>query len=418
MILGDSLVVMNSLLRFETLGEQVQMIYMDPPYGVRFGSNFQPFVRKRDVVHGDDEDMTREPEMVQAYRDIWKFGLHTYLAYLRDRFLIARELLNDRGSIFVQISDENMHHVRELLDEVFGVENFVALIAFKKTGYMATDLIPVNFDYIVWFAKKKASVKFCQLYADKMSGDAFVGQDLWLRLKNGDIRRLASDEAVDNIPEGARLFRHKVVVNAGFRKTLTVPFTFKDRTFHPGPEKYWSTTIDGMNRLAEAERLIVIGNSLRYINYLDDFPVSPLTSNWTDTVISGFSDPKLYVVQTNSKVIQRCMLMTTDPGDLVLDPTCGSGTTAFVAEQWGRRWITIDTSRVPLALARQRLLTSTFPYHRLADEPRGPAGGFIYRRKQNRRGEEVGGIVPHVTLKSIAKKEPPDDVVLVRPPRA
>ncbi|TCJ16093.1 site-specific DNA-methyltransferase [Parasulfuritortus cantonensis] len=417
LVLGDSLVVMNSLLEYEGLGGQVQMIYMDPPYGVKFGSNFQPFVRKRDVKHADDDQMTREPEMVKAYRDTWELGLHSYLTYLRDRLLLARELLTESGSVFVQISDENLHHIRSVMDEVFGPQNCLGVIAFKKTGYQASGLLPANYDFICWYGKNAENAKYRQLYVPKMETSAFVGQDLWFEFPDGARRRLTKDEKDDSAiwPAGARLFRHKPPEGAGSGGN-TDPFEFDGRIFRPKQGKHWSTTPEGMKRLADANRLIAMGNTLRFVNFLDDLAVGPITTVWPDTVVSGFSDPQLYVVQTSTKAVQRCMLMATDPGDLVLDPTCGSGTTAYVAEQWGRRWITTDTSRVPLALARQRLLTATFPYYDLQDPKVGPRGGFRYEHKQNRKGEEVGGLVPHITLKSIANDEPPAMEVLVDRP--
>lgn len=417
MILGDSLVVMNSLLRYEGLGGQVQMIYIDPPYGVKFGSNFQPFVRKRDVSHGDDEDMTREPEMVQAYRDTWELGLHSYLTYLRDRLLLSRDLLTNSGSIFVQISDDNQHSVRDLMDEVFGAANFLGLIAFKKTGYQASGVLPSNYDYLCWYAKDFERVKYRQLHISKWETSAFAGQDLWIEFPDGTRRRMTRNEidGEEHLAPGCRIFRHKLAEGAGDSGN-TSPFEFEGRVFRPKAGKHFSTTPRGMERLAQERRLIVIGNSLRFVNYLNDFPVTPITTVWPDTVVSGFADPQLYVVQTSTKVLQRCVLMATDPGDLVLDPTCGSGTTAFAAEQWGRRWITIDTSRVPLALARQRLLTATFPWYELRDESRGPVSGFVYRRRQNKQGEEVGGLVPHIKLEDLANNEPSKEEILVDVP--
>ena len=419
MILGDSLVVMNSLLEYEGLGGQVQTIYIDPPYGVKFGSNFQPFVRKRDVKNNDDGDMTREPEMVKAYRDTWELGLHSYLTYLRDRLLVARDLLTPGGSVFVQISDENLHHVREVMDEVFGPTNHVALISFTKTTGATSVLLPVVSDYVVWYAKDTSAVKYRGLFNPKSAGEAGATRYEFVEFPDGDRRRLTSDEKAGTqaLPAGARLYTTSDLRSQGFRENTTVDYEYEGRTYHPGAEKNWKTTVEGLDRLAVANRVVVEGNSLRYVRFLDDFPVNPLTNTWTDVGgIQSRSDDKLYVVQTTNKVIQRCMLMTTDPGDLVLDPTCGSGTTAYVAEQWGRRWITIDTSRVPLALARQRLLTATYPWYDLADESRGPAGGLLYKRKQNSKGEEVGGIVPHITLKSIANDEPPKEEVLVDRP--
>lgn len=414
MILGDSLSVMNSLLEFEGLAGQVQMIYIDPPYGVKFGSNFQPFVRKRDVKHGGDEDMTREPEMVKAYRDTWELGLHSYLTYLRDRLTIAKELLSPTGSVFVQISDENLHHVREVLDEVFGSENCQSLIAFTKTTGLGTKGLADRCDYLLWYARDSSKVKFRPLFQLKTEGEVGASQYDWVRKANGEMRRRQPDEALD---DGDRLF-HIGDASAMFTTPhLALPIKLKNgRTAHPPRNRQWQTTQQGMQRLDQLDRLLLVGNSLRYVRYMDDFPVYPLNALWGDTGVSGFSDQKLYVVQTNAKVAMRCMLMCTDPGDLVLDPTCGSGTTAYVAEQWGRRWITIDTSRVPLALARQRLLTATFPYYELKSPQSGPAGSFVYKRKQNRKGEEVGGLVPHITLKSIANDEPPAMEVLVDRP--
>ena len=419
LILGDSLVVMNSLLNYEGLGGQVQMIYIDPPYGVKFGSNFQPFVRKRDVTHNDDEDMTREPEMVKAYRDTWELGLHSYLSYLRDRFLLARDLLHPSGSVFVQISDENLHHVRELMDEVFGSDNTCGQITFAKTTGAgspsgSTDLLPQTNDYLLWYAKDIKTVKFRQLFLDRKIGEAGATQYTWIEDNNGD-RRQASDEEMANPPTGVRLFAHDNLTSQTGGPTTTFDVEFEGKVFRPA-KGGWKTNTEGMDRLLKAKRLMALGNSLRYVRYHSDFPLLRLDDYWSDTVISGFGAEKLYVVQTTPRVVQRCILMTTDPGDLIIDPTCGAGTTAFVAEQWGRRWITIDTSRVPLALTRQRLLTATFPYYELNDEVRGPIGGFVYKRKHNRKGDEVGGIVPHITLKSIVNDEPPHEEVVVDRP--
>jgi adenine-specific DNA-methyltransferase len=418
MILGDSLVVMNSLLEFEGLGGQVQMIYIDPPYGVKFGSNFQPFVRKRDVKNASDEDMTREPEMVKAYRDTWDLGLHSYLTYFRDRLLLAKDLLRESGSLFVQISDENLHHVRELLDEVFGAANRCAVITFKKTSgagspSLGTEVLSSVCDYLLWYAKDKPRVKFHQLYAPK-ANIAGEGAYTWAELEDGTRRRMTPEERSNTatLPDGARVFTaDNLTSQTGVEKTK-YPIELEGRIFRP-EKGVWKTGEEGMRRLKEKRRLILVGNTPRYVRYFSDFPVQSFNNLWEDTVIAGFSDPKIYVVQTSTKVVQRCVLMCTDPGDLVLDPTCGSGTTAYLAEQWGRRWITVDTSRVPLALARQRLLTATFPYYRLKSPQIGPAGGFVYERKRNRKGEEIGGIVPHITLKSIANNEQPAMEVLV-----
>ena len=424
LILGDSLVVMNSLLRYESLGGQVQMIYVDPPYGVKFGSNFQPFVRKRDVSHNDDADMTREPEMVQAYRDTWELGLHSYLTYLRDRLLLARELLAPSGSIFVQISDENLHHVREVMDEVFGAENFIGVIAFAKTSGSTGDFLPSTADYLLFYAKEIERLKFRQPYVGKISSSETDSPYQMVELCDGTRRRMTLEERADltKLPVGARRYRldnlqsQSMGREKGEGAACWFPVKFKDREWLPGQRSRWKTNEEGMRALLKTKRLDSTESGLYYVRYIDDFPVQPVANVWDDTSIAGFASDKLYVVQTSTKVIRRCLLMATDPGDLVLDPTCGSGTTAFVAEQWGRRWITCDTSRVPLALARQRLLTATFDYYKLKDEQRGPAGGFVYERRQNQKGEEVGGIVPHITLKSIANSEPPAQEVLVDRP--
>lgn len=415
MILGDSLVAMNSLLHYESLGGQVQMIYMDPPYGVKFGSNFQPFVRKRDVGHGDDEDMTREPEMVQAYRDTWELGLHSYLTYLRDRLLLARDLLHPSGSVFVQISDENLHSVRDLLDGVFGAENCVALICYKKPGQRASEFLPVLTDFILWYARDSSRAKYRQLFVAKSLAGEGGDHYTQVELRDRSVRPLTADERLhpELLPSGSKVFETTSLTSAG-AQAGDGRFVFADKPFYPPVHKHWSASWpDGMNALAEAGRITESGRTLRFKRYFDDFPFMALDNRWNDVGLYG---ENLYVVQTSTGVLQRCILMTTEPGDLVLDPTCGSGTTAYVAEQWGRRWITIDTSRVPLALARQRLLTATYPWYELQDEARGPANGFVYKRKQNKKGEETGGIVPHVTLKSIANNEPPEEEVLVDRP--
>ncbi len=416
MILGDSLVAMNSLLAYEGMAGQVQMIYMDPPYGIRFGSNFQPFVRKRDVKHNEDEDLTREPEMVQAYRDTWELGLHSYLAYMRDRLLVCRELLTTSGSVFVQISDENVHHVREVMDEVFGAANCAGVIMFAKTAGLGSSRLSSVADYLLWYCRELEQLRFRQIYLRKEAGESGGSQYTWAELPDGRRSNFKSQGELREAPLGSRIFVHDNITSQRPRNpTDLAEFEFEGRRFTPGAGVF-KTDLEGLKRLAATNRLMVLGNTLRYVRYLDDFPVYPLSNLWTDTGTSGFSAEKLYVVQTLPKVLERCLLMTTEPGDLVLDPTCGSGTTAYVAEQWGRRWITIDVSRVPLALARQRLLTATFSWYELTDEARGPAGGFVYKRKQNSKGEEVGGIVPHVTLKSIANDEPPEEEVLVDRP--
>jgi len=382
---------------------------------VKFGSNFQPFVRKRDVSHGDDEDMTREPEMVQAYRDTWELGIHSYLTYLRDRLLVARDLLHPTGSIFVQIGEENLHLVRALLDEVFGVDHSIATICYKKPGQRASEFLPVLTDFILWYGKDIARTKYRQLYVSKsLAGD---GGDHYTQVELADkqVRPLTLEERINPnaLPDGAKVFETTSLTSAG-AQSGDGKFAFNGKSFFPPSHKHWSASWpDGMNVLAKASRIIESGRTLRFKRYFDDFPLVSVDNRWNDVGVYG---ENLYVVQTSISVLSRCILMTTDPGDLVLDPTCGSGTTAYCSEQWGRRWITIDTSRVPLALARQRLLTATFPWYELQDESRGPVAGFLYRRKQNRRGDEVGGIVPHITLESLSKNETPKERVLVDRP--
>lgn len=415
MVLGDSLVVMNSLLEYEGMGGQVQMIYMDPPYGVKFGSNFQPFVRKRDVKNNDDADLTREPEMVQAYRDTWELGLHSYLTYLRDRLLVARDLLRPSGSVFVQISDENLHRVRDVMDEVFGSENFVSQIIFRKTTGKGGAHLDNTYDSLIWFAKDKGSLKSRPLFLPRLPSDD--SNYRFVELEDGSRRSMDSNEleSVNTLEKGLRVFSPNPLTSQSSSKTTLFAFNFEGKVYSPG-KGGWKTNEEGMTALSKARRLVGIGKTLRFIRYFDDFPLQIQNDIWDDTRQSGFGEEKIYAVQTATRVIERCLLMTTDPGDLVIDPTCGSGSTAYVAEQWGRRWLTIDTSRVPLALARQRLLTATFPWYKVKDGSEHPSSGFEYQRRQNRKGEEVGGIVPHVTLKSIANNEPPEEEVLVDRP--
>ena len=417
LILGDSLVVMNSLVGYEGLGGQVQAIYMDPPYAVKFGSNFQPFVRKRDVTHGDDEHMVREPEMVQAYRDTWELGIHSFLTYLRDRLLLARELLHPSGSIFVQMSDTNLHHVREVMDEVFGPECFVSQVSFQTTSGFRTRTLATLGDFLLWYARDPDRLKVRKLF-EEQPVTLGEGNARWVLLPDGGYRGVSAAEkrGEASLPEGARLYKPGDLQGQGASREPQ-PFEFEGRVYEPGTNSHWKANYPaGLERLASAGRIHVAANSIQYRRFASDFPYKERGNLWTDTLTGSFTDEKIYVVQTNPKVVERCLLMTTDPGDLVFDPTCGSGTTAWCAEKWGRRWITADTSRVPLALARQRLLTSTFDFYRLKEPERGPAGGFEYLRRQNRRGEEVGGIVPHVTLESMANDEPAKEEVLVDRP--
>jgi len=417
MILGDSLLVMTSLAEKEGLKGQVQTIYLDPPYGIKFGSNWQVSTRKRDVKDGKAEDATRQPEQVRAFRDTWKLGIHSYLAYLRDRLTVARELLTETGSIFVQIGDENVHLVRCVLDEVFGSENFISQIAFRKTGGFSTELLSNNCDLILWYSKSREQVKYRRLFSSKASETVSKQYDL-ADAGDGSIRKISPEEA-SNDPElstGTRRFMDDNLMSQGATTGGSFTIAFEGRDYRAPAGYHWKTTEVGVNRLITANRVMAVGNWLKYKRYLDDYPVETLDNVWQDVVPSTFSDQKVYVVQTTTKVVERCILMTTDPGDLVLDPTCGSGTTAYVAEQWGRRWITCDTSRVALALARTRLMAAKYSYYLLADSPAGIkkeaelTGTLTPALSQRGRGQPGSDIrqgfvyrrVPHVTLKSIA----------------
>ena len=386
LIAGDSLLVMNSLLQKEAMFGKVQCIYIDPPYGIKYGSNFQPFIGKRNVQDGKDEDLTAEPEMIKAFRDTWELGIHSYLSYLRDRLLLAKELLTESGSCFVQISDENVHLVRNLMDEIFGKENFVRLITFAKTGSMVSNQLSRTSDYLIWYSKDKKNLKYYPLYNKKASDDFYNN----VELPDGSIRKITSAEKADIsiLPKGAKVFQLVSLESPGSPSQDT-PLEFEGEIFRPSLNLHWKIKYpEGMNALCKTGRIVKDGNKLRWKYYISDYPLKILSEIWSDT--SGFSSNQRYVVETRPKVIQRCILMTTDPGDLVLDPTCGSGTTAYVAEKWGRRWITCDTSRVALALAKQRLMTATFDYYQIKEPPQGVSSGFNYKT------------VPHITLKSIA----------------
>ena len=344
MILGDSLLVMNSLAEKENLKGKVQCIYLDPPYGIKFGSNWQVSTRKRDVKDGRAEDVTREPEQIRAFRDTWQLGIHSYLAYLRDRLVVARELLTETGSVFVQIGDENVHLVRCLMDEVFGSENFCSIITVAKTSGASSPTAKTNVlasvcDFIVWYAKSKENTKYRQLYRTKEAGDEGSGNYRFVEMPDGKRRPLTEEEMAQPtlVPKNARIYRLSSTSSQTAGKSATLPVHFAGKAFMPEGSRGWTTTHEGFERLKHANRLFASGNTLSYVRYFNDFPVSPLPNFWADTNVSGFGDKKVYVVQTLSRIVERCLLMTTDPGDLVLDPTCGSGTTAYVAEQWGRR---------------------------------------------------------------------------------
>ena len=385
LIAGDSLLVMNSLLQKEGMAGKVQCIYIDPPYGIEYGSNFQPFVNKRYVKDKKDEDLTAEPETIKAFRDTWELGIHSYLTYLRDRLLLARELLTESGSCFVQISDENVHLVRNLMDEVFKMENFLSIISFTSTSGIPGLTLSRAGDYLVWYCKNKKNIKYTQLFEEKTD----IKHYNLLQSPEGCIRRLKNEEKenTSSIPEGFEICTSQSLTSQGETKSEST-ITIENKTFNPPRGQHWKTTIQGINNLYKKNRILFSGTTIRYLRKASDFPVKAINNIWTDTVIG--SKEKKYIVQTSEKVIQRCLLMTTDPGDLVLDPTCGSGTTAYVAEKWGRRWITCDTSRVAIALAKQRLMTANFDYYELIDDNQGVSSGFKYKE------------VPHITLKSIA----------------
>jgi len=407
MILGDSLLVMTSLAEKEGLKGKVQTIYLDPPYGIKFGSNWQVSTRKRDVKDGKATDATRQPEQIRAFRDTWKLGIHSYLAYLRDRLVVARDLLTETGSIFVQIGDENVHLVRCVLDEIFGSENFVSQISFRTKIPLNPIHIANIADSVLWYGKSKSTLKFRRTF-----GPREIGSDTQftnVELPDGTCRRWSNEELANPklLPAKARPYRLTDLLASGYTESCHFEFMFDGKRYYPPSTNSWKTTPEGITKLIAARRVKVQGRLPSYVFYADDYPVIEITNQWIDT--QGASG-KSYVVQTATKVVARCLLMTTDPGDLVVDPTCGSGTMAYVAEQWGRRWITIDTSRVALALARTRLMAAKYPYYLLADSPEGIKKeseitgqvppphqtegdirkGFVYKR------------VPHITLGSIA----------------
>lgn len=413
LVAGDSLLVMNSLLEKEGMAGQVQMVYIDPPYGITYGSNFQPFVDKTEVKDGKDEDLSSEPEMIKAFRDTWELGIHSYLSYLRDRLQLSYELLTDEGSCFVQISDKNQHYVKQLMEEIFGRDNFVAIISYATTSGFETNSLSRAGDYVIWFAKNQKNMKFRKLYARKEFGGA--GSSVYSKIELADGRRLSISEYEKetgqkfnyaSLPEGAKVYGLDNITSQGSAKEPQ-PFEFNGKTYNPKTGNHWKATYPGgMNALVEAGRIDATDKSLGYVRYFEDFPYMQISNLWTDTLGQNQygSEGKKYVVQTGLNVIQRCMLMVTDPGDLVFDPTCGSGTTAYVAEQWGRRWITVDTSRISIQLAKQRLMTTGYEWYKLAHDTEGVAGGFVYRT------------IPHITLGSIANGEPTNDETLYDQP--
>ena len=396
LILGDSLAVMNSLAEKEQLKNGVQMIYFDPPYGIKFSSNWQVSTRRHDVGDTKAEDVTLQPEQVKAFRDTWELSVHSYLAYLRDRLTVAYELLTNSGSIFVQISDENVHLVRSILDEVFGNDNFVSTIAWTRGDMTSSTSLSSVFDYLLCYAKNRKHMKYRPLYMkwNERSADPLLASYVRVELPDLTRRRMTAKEKVDPtlLPEGSRRF---VDYQATSQSGSKDKYEFEGRIFIPPGDRGWVSNQEGLDRLAKQGRLLASGKSLRYIRYASDFPGREITNLWTDT--SGGRSEKAYVVETNPKVIQRCMLITTDPGDLVLDPTCGSGTTAYVAEQWGRRWITVDTSRVALALTRTRLMSAKYPYYRL-ENPDNIKRGFAYKT------------APHIDLKEMATNTEIDNI--------
>ncbi len=375
-IAGDSALVMNSLLQKESMAGKVQCIYMDPPYGIKYSSNFQPFVDDNSADYSEKTPST-EPEMIKAFRDTWELGIHSYLSYLRDRTLLCRELLNEKGSMFVQIGDENVHHVREIMDEIFGADNYVSLIAYKSTsGTTKAKGIRRIHNYIIWYAKDKEKFKFNRLFEKTELENVDVRN--FSRVENindGERRSLTAAEKKNPkiIDKKWRLYTNRSIISSGAGNNEKREFNGK--LFSPPLGNHWRHSTEAFERLKKQGRFIETGKNIRYISYFDEFPYTEYTSNWND---SGPELNKFYVVQTSPKIVQNCMLMTSDPGDLIFDPTCGGGTTAYVAEEWGRRWITCDTSRISITLAKQRLLTSVFPYYRLADEQKGINEGFIY----------------------------------------
>ena len=409
LVAGDSLLVMNSLLEKEGMAGKVQMVYIDPPYGIRYGSNFQPFVNRRDVTDGKDDDLTQEPETIKAFRDTWELGIHSYLSYLRDRLLLAKELLTESGSVFVQIGDENIHRVSVVLDDIFCAENRIATVSYATTGGSSANTLPQVADYILWYAKDRKRVKYRQLY-EPLTRREVIESFSWhvmVEMPDGESRKPTPGERFDpdrNLPPDARVYRRMPLDSQGISTTgRSEPYEYDGRVFHCGSSRQWAVSVEGLDRLAKLNRLEALEGqtSLMWKKYEDEVAGRRINNIWAAPMSPN---DKSYVVETVTKVIQRCILMTTDPGDLVFDPTCGSGTTAYVAEQWGRRWITCDTSRVATALAKQRLMTALFDYYELAYPNEGVGGGFRYHG------------VDTVSAKTLAYDEPHAKVMLYDQP--
>jgi len=441
LIQGDSLLTMTSLLEREGFAGKVQMMYFDPPYGIKYGSNWQLKLHDRDVKDGSDEHLSSEPEQIKAFRDTWELGIHSYLTYLRDRLLVARELLTESGSCFVQISDENVHLVRCLMDEVFGSQNFVSLITFTKTGGASSNLLACVNDFIIWYAKDINLLKYRQLLTIKEAGsEGATGYTLVENTESGEWRSMTKDEKnnISELPNNFKIFDGTPLMSTGETANGSLPFEFQGKIYTAPKGSHWKTSVEGLKKLSQINRIIAIGNRIEYKRYLDDFPVAPINNIWLGLGERGFTGEKLYVVQTAAEAIKRCLLMATDPGDLVLDPTCGSGTTAYVAEQWGRRWITLDTSRIALNISKTRLMTAVFPYYHLYSNVQvettekngkivkkitpkpGNSGGDFKSPPESNVGDVRQGFVyeevPHITLKSLANDEPPSTETLYDKP--
>jgi len=398
LIAGDSLLVMNSLIEKEGMSGKFQTIYIDPPYGIRYGSNFMPFVNKNNVQDGKDEDLSSEPEMVKAFRDTWELGVHSYLNYLRDRLLLSKELLSDTGSIFLQIDDKNIHLIRTVMDEVFGSNNFVSTITFRTNSPLGSKLLGHSTDYILWFTKDITNIKYNQIFLPKQFGEG-TPFDM-IELENGERRKMTKEEKLGHIPKNSKPFRLSTMSSSGYTPSCTFDYVYEGKSYSLNG-KSWRTNKEGMDKLSESQRFFPTGNSLNFIQYFDDFPFMELNNIWYD-VYTPFG--KKYVVETSTEVVKRCILMSSDPGDLVLDITCGGGTTAFVAEELGRRWITCDTSRIALTLTKQRLMTSVFDYYKLQYPDEGISSGYM-NLKVNR-----------VTAKSITRSESQSFIDIITSP--